>query len=164
VVSGESPVAEKTLHQETRTFQVHQRRRLIGGALSVPIAAVLAVVVWVDHANGISFRVIWDLVWILIALIAIRIARLGVQVRGDRLIIRGFLRTRTFHASQVSGITLARGHSQQQFGSFWTPYVHFHGGDSIRLAALMVGGTRAGAPAMLVTRTQEIALSTAGEN
>ena len=53
---------------------------------------------------GIPFRVIWDVVWILIALIAIRIARLGVQV--DRLIIRGCLRTRTFDASQISDTTL----------------------------------------------------------
>lgn len=148
-------MADKTLQQDTRTFQIHPRRRLIAAALSVAIAVVLAVVVWVDHANGISFRVIWDLVWILIALIAIRIARLGVQVRRDQLIIRGFFRTRTFNASQISGITLARGH-YQQFGSFWVPYVHFHGGGSIRLAGLMVGGTRAGAPATLVTLTQEI--------
>jgi hypothetical protein len=89
-------MADKTLQQDTRTFQIHPRRRLIAAALSVAIAVVPAVVVWVDHANGISFRVIWDLVWILIALIAIRIARLGVQVRRDQLIIRGFFRTRTF--------------------------------------------------------------------
>ena len=149
-------MAEKTFQQDARTFQIHPRRRLIAAALSVAIAVVLAVVVWVDHANGISFRVIWDLVWILIALIAIRIARLGVQVRRDQLIIRGFLRTRAFNASQISGITLAREH-YQQFGSFWVPYVHFHGGGSVRLAVLKVGGTRAGAPTTLVTRTQEIA-------
>jgi hypothetical protein len=83
-------MADKTLQQDTRTFQIHPRRRLIAAALSVAIAVVLAVVVWVDHANGIPFRIIWDLVWILIALIAIRIARLGVQVRRDQLIIRGF--------------------------------------------------------------------------
>jgi len=149
-------MAEKTLQQDTRTFQIHPRRRLIAAALSVAIAVVLAVVVWVDHANGIPFRIIWDLVWILIALIAIRIARLGVQVRRDQLIIRGFFRTRTFNASQISGITLVRGH-YQQFGSFWVPSVHFHGGGSIRLAVLMASGTRAGPPATLVTRTQEIA-------
>ena len=88
--------------------------------------------------------------------IAIRIARLGVQVRRDQLIIRGFFRTRTFNASQISGITLARGH-YQQFGSFWVPYVHLRGSGSIRLAGLMTGGTRAGPPATLVALTQEIA-------
>jgi hypothetical protein len=149
-------MAEKALQQDTRTFQIRPRRRLIAGVLSVAIAVVLAVVVWVDHANGIPFRIIWDLVWILIALIAICIARLGVQVRRDQLIIRGFFRTRTFNASQISGITLVRGH-YQQFGSFWVPYVHLHGSGSIRLGGLMTGGTRAGPPARLVTLTQEIA-------
>ena len=67
------------------------------------IAVVLAVGVWVDHANGIPFRIIWDLVWILIALIAIRIARLGVHVRRDQLIIRGFFRTRTFNQRDLAG-------------------------------------------------------------
>lgn len=105
-------MAEKTLQQDTRTFQVHRRRRLIAAALSMAIAIVLAVVVWVDHANGIPFRVIWDLVWFLMALIAVRIARLGVQVRRDRLIIRGFLRKRTFNASQISGFTVVREHYQ----------------------------------------------------
>ena len=149
-------MAEKALQQDTRTFQIHPRGRQIAGVLSVAIAVVLAVVVWVDHANGISFRVIWDLVWILIALSAIRVARLAVQVRGDQLIIRGYLRTRTFDTSQVRGITLVREHSRQS-GSVWVPYVNFHGGDSIRLAVLMVSGTRAGAPARLVTPAQEIA-------
>jgi hypothetical protein len=151
-------MTEKTLQQDTRTFQVHPRRRLIAAALSVAIAVVLAVVVWADHATGIWFRVIWGLVWVLIALTAIRIARLGVHVRRDRLIIRGFLRTRAFTASQISGITLMRERDRyQQCGSFWVPYVHFHGRRSIRLAVLMVRGTRAGPPAMLVTSTQEIA-------
>ena len=149
-------MAEKAIQPDTRTFQIRPRGRLIAGALSVAIAVVLAVVVWVDHANGVSFRVIWDLVWILIAAMGIRVARLAVQVRGAQLIVRGFLRTRTFKASQVRGITLVREHSPQG-GSLWVPYVHFNGGDSVRLAVLMVSGTRAGAPARLVTPAQEIA-------
>jgi hypothetical protein len=68
----------------------------------------------------------------------------------------GLFRTRTFNASQISGITLARGH-YQQFGSFWVPYVHLHGSGSIRFAGLMTGGTRARPPATLVALTQEIA-------
>ena len=74
----------------------------------------------------------------------------------DQLIIRGFLRTRTVKASQISGITLVRGR-YQQYGPFWVPYVHLHGGGSIRLAVLMAGGTRAGPPATLVAHAQEIA-------
>jgi len=36
-------MAEKTLQQDTRTFQIHPRRRLIAAALSVAIAVVIAV-------------------------------------------------------------------------------------------------------------------------
>lgn len=152
-------MAENTLQQDIRTFQVHSRGRLIAAAVSVAIAVFLAVLVWVDHANSILFRVIWDLVWILIALIAIRITQLRVQVRPERLIIHGFLRTRTFNNSQISDIRLVqeRERSGQYSSTFWLPYVYFHDGGSIRLAVLMVSGTRAGAPATLVTRAQEIA-------
>jgi len=55
-------MTDKALTRGAHTVQIDPRRRLIAGVISVAIVVVRAVVAWVDDANGIPFRIIWDLV------------------------------------------------------------------------------------------------------
>ena len=84
---------------------------------------------------GITFVIIWVLVWVLFALFGIRLARMATQVHSDRLIIliRGLFRTRRIHANQISKIVLVRRRDRQCSLDFWMIKAELRSGGGARL-------------------------------
>jgi hypothetical protein len=86
--------------------------------------------------NGILFKSLWAVGWLLFAAMGIRFASMRVKVRGGQLIVRNYFRTRRVNASEVRGITW------NQLRGRVAPSVHLAGGGSILLAALWSYGYR----------------------
>jgi hypothetical protein len=148
-------MADKALARKTPTFHSPSRARLIGAMLIVAVAVACLAVAVVSPPPGTAFRIIWALAWLSFALFGIRLARLATQVRGDRLVIRGFFRTRKFHASQISRIALVRIRNGQYRVYTWIPRAYLHKGGSVRLWGL--GATGSGQePATLTAAVNDI--------
>jgi hypothetical protein len=126
-------MAEKTLVHEKRTFKSQSRGRLIGALLIVAVAVACLVVAAVSPPPGITFIIIWVLVWGLFALFGIRLARMETQVHGDRLVIRGLFRTRRIHANQISKIVLVRRRDRQYALDLWMIMAELRPGGRARL-------------------------------
>jgi hypothetical protein len=70
--------------------------------------------------------------------LGIRLLRVGVQVSGEKLTIRSYLRTRTVDASQIRAITL-HPKAISQGGASWIPRVDLTDGTSIWITSLECG-------------------------
>ena len=97
----------------TRTFRFHRHRHLLLGiaALAFGVGALANAIQaplsgW-DPSVGDKGLEIWDIVLGLpLVWLGIRQFRVGVQISGGKLIIRGGLRTRTVNVSEIRAITL----------------------------------------------------------
>jgi hypothetical protein len=126
-------MAEKTLVSEKRTFKSPSRGRTIGALLIVAVAVGCLIVAAVSPPPGVTFKIVWVLVWALFALFGIRLARVSTTVHADRLVIRGPLLTRRLHANQVSKIALVRRHDRQYAVDFWMIVAELGRGGRARL-------------------------------
>jgi len=134
-----------TPEQRTHTFVRRPRGRLFTGIFWVATGVIAAAAVAAQPYNGVLFRTLWAVGWVLFAGYGIRIALMRVQVCGGQLIVRNPFRTRTVNASEVRRITWKRRRSQNIIYSssstgWWAPRVHLTGGGSILLAALWSQG------------------------
>jgi hypothetical protein len=134
--SGLAPVAKTKRGQETYTFVNKPGARLRAGIIFVATAVIVIVVVDTQPYNGILFKSLWAVGWLLFAAMGIRFASMRVKVRGGQLIVRNYFRTRRVNASEVRGITW------NQLRGRVAPSVHLAGGGSILLAALWSYGYR----------------------
>ena len=136
-----------TRGQETYTFVTQPRGRLFRGTAGVAICVILAAVVAAQPDNGVLFKTLWVVAWALFAALLARMALMRVQVRGGKLIVRNYFRTRTVNASEIRGITWdwLRGRV--------APRVHLAGGGSVLLAAFWSYGSR---KPQLVATVEEI--------
>lgn len=86
-----------------------------------------------------------DYVWSIIAGLAlvwlgIRLLRMGVRISSKKITVRGYLRTRTVHASDIWAVTLQPLNSDS--GPRWIPQVELTGGKSFRIYSLDFGSAR----------------------
>jgi hypothetical protein len=149
-------MAEKTLVHEKRTFTSRSRGRLIGALLIVAVAVACLVVAAVSPPPGITFIIIWVLVWGLFALFGIRLARMATYVHGDRLVIRGLFRTRRIHANQISKIVLVRRRDRQYALDFWMIMAELRRGGRARLWGIGQVGSNGQEPPHLTAVVAEI--------
>jgi len=75
------------------------------------------------------------LVWV-----GIRLLRLGVQISGEKITIRGYFITRTINASDIRAITLQP--SNDEGGPRWKPRVELTGGKSFWIESLDCGSAQ----------------------
>lgn len=109
----------------------------------------------VSPPPGITFIIIWVLVWVLFALLGIRLAPMATQVPSDRLIIRGRFRTRRIHANQISKIVLVRRRDGQYALDFWMIKAELRSGGRARLWGIgQVGSPQQ--PPQLAAAAEEI--------
>ena len=134
--SGLAPVAKMKRGQETYTFVTRPGARLRAGIIFVAAAVLVTALVDAQPYNGILFKILWAVGWLLFAALGVRFARMRVKVRAGQLIVRNYFRTRTVNASEVRGITW-----DQLRGSV-APRVHLAGGGSVLLAAFWSYGYR----------------------
>jgi hypothetical protein len=134
--SGLAPVVKMRRGQETYTFVNKPGARLRGGIVFVATAVIVIAVVDTQPYNGILFKILWAVGWLLFAALGVRFASMRVKVRGGHLIVRNYFRTRRVNPSEVRGITWDR-----LRGSV-APRVHLAGGGSVLLAALWSYGYR----------------------
>src|SRR5579859_1557503 len=100
-VARRAPTAVTTAEQETHTFRMQPRGQLFGGILMVATAVILAAVIAAQTSQSLVFRTLFGLGCLLYAWFGERLARARVQVRGGRLIVHDYLRTRTVNAGDV---------------------------------------------------------------
>jgi hypothetical protein len=153
---GEALMAEKTLVHQKRSFKSQSRGRLIGALLIVAVAVACLVVAAVSPPPGITFIIVWVLVWGLFALFGIRLARMATQVHSDRLVIRGLFRTRRIHANRVSKIVLVRRRDRQYAIDFWMVMAELRSGGRARLWGLGQAGSPKQEPPELAAAAAEI--------
>jgi hypothetical protein len=144
-------MADKTLATSDKrtTFQSPSKARLAGALLIIALAVGCLVVAVVSPPPGVVFRVVWALVWLTVGWFGIRLARLSTSVHGDRLIIRGFFRTRRFDADQISKVGLDRLRNGANNVYVWIPRAYLRDGGSVRLWGLGASGAARQRPALI---------------
>ena len=120
-----------------RTFRFHRRRHLLLGIAGLALGvgflanAIAAPLSGWDPSVGDKGLEVWEfvlglpLVWL-----GIRQLRVGVQISGVKLIVRGGFRTRTVDVSEIRAITLDSGDNLRARPS-WVPRVDLAHGKSV---------------------------------
>lgn len=129
----------------THTFRL-QRGLLLAIAIVVLAFAIACLGLAVaDPLSGWSPNVgsKVDEVWVigggfLCLLFGIRLLRVGVQISGEKLTIRSYLRTRTVNASEIRAITM-QPKTISQGGATWIPRVDLTDGTSIWITSFECG-------------------------
>ena len=113
----------------THTFRFHRRRHMLLGIAALALGAgflanaIAAPLSGWDPSVGDKGLEIWDIVVGLpLVWLGIRQFRVGVQISGGRLIIRGGFLTRTVSVSEIRAITLDSGDNLRARPS-WVPRV-----------------------------------------
>lgn|SRR5262249_19940855 len=118
---------------------------IIGAALAIsPAAAQSGLNAWGEIA--VFWLPLAGFVWLGICWV-----RAGVQIRGEQVAIRGFVRTRKLNVSQIREITLESKvmHSADGDRNYWTPCLRLTDGSSIRLKTGQTGPLGKPAPERL---------------
>jgi hypothetical protein len=129
----------------THTFRL-QRGLLLGGGIvalafgvaCLGLAVAAPLTAWSPNVGGKGDEV-WTIGWGFLCLwFGIRLLRVGVQVRGEKLTIRSYLRTRTVSASDIRAITL-QPKTIGQSGNIWIPRVDLIDGTGIWITSFECG-------------------------
>ncbi len=131
--------------ETTHTFRLQRGLLLAGGivvlagsAACLGLAVAAPLTAWSPRIGGKG-----DEVWavglgVLCLWFGIRLLRVGVQVSGEKLTIRSYLRTRTVDASEIRAIAL-QPKVISQGGAVWIPRVDLTDGTSIWITSFECG-------------------------
>ena len=129
----------------THTFRLQRGLLLAGGIVALAfgvaclgLAVAAPLTAWSPNVGskgdeilviGLGFLCLW---------FGIRLLRVGVQVSGEKLTIRSYLRTRTVDASEIRAITL-QPKAISQGGNIWIPQVDLIDGTNIWITSFECG-------------------------
>lgn len=129
----------------THTFRLQRGLLLAGGIVALAfgvtclgLAVAAPLTAWSPNVGGKGDEV-WAIgLGFLCLWFGIRLLRVGVQVSGEKLTIRSYLRTRTVSASEIRAITL-QPKAMGESGNIWIPRVDLIDGTSIWITSFECG-------------------------